>query len=63
MYGGMKYTKLFSKPSTGFGGSFKCTKLLMDYINVRNGSNLLKFLHSVGKSFELCSFCVSIVIK
>ena len=58
----MKCMKLFSKPGTAFWGSFKCTKLLMDEINVRNGSNLLKFLHSGGESFELCSSCVSIFI-
>ena len=59
----MKCMKLFSKPGTAFWGSFKCTKLLMDEINLRNGSNLLKLLHSVGGSFELCSSCVNIVIK
>ena len=55
--------KLFSKAGTAFWGLFKCKKLLMDEINVRNGSNLLKLLHSVGESFQLCSSCVNIVIK
>ena len=63
MQGWMKCTKLFSKPGTGFWGSFKGTKLLMDEINVRNGWNLLKLLHSGGESFELCSSCGSIFIE
>ena len=56
MQGWMKYTKLLNKPSTGFWGSMKCIKLVMDEV-YKIGGLIAKF------EYEYSRICVGSVAK
>ena len=71
----MKCTKLLSKPSTGFGGWVKCTKLVMDEMYEINGKNskgstdycvlpLHPCCRFIAKfEYEYCRICVVAVVR
>ena len=46
----MKYTKLLSKPSTGFWGSMKCVKLVMDEV-YKIGGLIAKFEYEYSRIY------------